>query len=440
MSMNKINRQIYIAVLIILLIGCNNNSDRTGTINEQTPTTEKPKIDIEAITPTQFEKPLSPTIQPKVVEPEMTKTATSVLVSSQPTGVIYLWIFRQPDPFYTSVDLSNADLPVFVPDWTASALPADQTIIGLGFAPNSSYVVYLTNGERRVELWKASVDLELIERLGSFESPWLESVANPDFVHFKWGPANTSLTMTSPLVQNRIILYSIKEKRAYDLPGKCDGVAPAPDTGLLTVWCSFDDPTKPYGYLTFDGDIVFTKAAPSQEIGIYEWAFSTDAHQIAYIPKEGNVTFGNTRGELVEAPVRYLNPPAEYLTKPSLQWSGKGDRLLVYGYNEQYCPLKKNPISGHLEEHECWLVIDTKTSEILWGPNRSAESIQEVTGIALQDSFSHCAGLSDDGEWVTICYESGAIVYFLIIGVEDNKRVIDFGTENILLDFKWVQN
>jgi hypothetical protein len=155
------------------------------------------------------------------------------------------------------------------------------------------------------------------------------------------------------------------------------------------------------------------------------------------MPQDGNTTIIEEQGIKLEIPIKLMNEPGDFRTMPFLQWSENGDRLLIYGYNQKNCPLTENPVSGNLEIKECWQVIDPSTGEILWGPMKNSEDIQEATGFPLKILNSPCAGFSPNSDWLALCYQSGAIENFLFISLNTNGKVIDFGSGGIL-DFKWV--
>ena len=141
----------------------------------------------------------------------------------------------------------------------------------------------------------------------------------------------------------------------------------------------------------------------------------------------------------IEIPARLLGEPRVWRHKPFIQWSENGEKLLIYGHNQEYCPLGENPVSGDLEEDECWLVVDSDTGDILWGPKMVEERLLEIIGYPLEISFSPCAGFSPDGDWLAICFQSGAIGDFVFVALDNSHHIVDFGW-GPYSDFKWINS
>jgi hypothetical protein len=383
-----------------------------------------------------------PTTIPGMNTPTAPTPTADLTHTQKPGGKLYLWMYRYLDPLYASVDLATNDLPVFLEvRENPEALGADgKTVIGLAFAPYSPLVAYLTKTSESEDLWLADLNLENPELLYSIDPGWLGQSSNPGDVNIQWGPSDDSLLISSYLAQNHLILYSLNKKTAVETIGACDQIAPLPGSDQLTTWCALDKGApSAYAYFALNGDIVFTKAKPDPGVEVYEWAFAPGDNRLAYLPKQGNLTIATNPVRSLEISARLLNEPRAFKTKPFLQWSENGERLLTYAYNQKYCPLSENPVSGNLEASECWLVADSVSGEILWGPNMNAKEIKELTGLSLEKLFSPCAGLSPNNDWLALCYQSGAVNGTILVALNDRGTAVDFGTGS-LLDFKWVDN
>lgn len=382
-----------------------------------------------------------PTPTPRLNTPTAAMPPAILANTQKPDGKLYLWMYRYLDPLYTSVDLAATDLPVFLEvRENPKTLVADgKTVIGLAFAPNSPLVAYLTKTSESEDLWLADLNLENPELLYSIDPGWLRPLSDPGDVSIQWGPSDASLLLSSYLAQDHLVLYSLNTKKAIETIGACDQVAPLPSSDRHTVWCALGKSAPhAYAYFALNGDIVFTKAKPEPGVEVSEWAFAPGDNRLAYFPKQGNLTIATNPVNSLEISARLLNEPRGFKTKPFLQWSGDGKRLLVYGYNRNDCPLIENQVSGNLEANECWLVADTVSGEILWGPNMNAKEIKELTGLSLEKLFSPCAGLSPDNDWLALCYQSGAVNSTILVALNDRGTAVDFGSGN-LLDFKWVE-
>jgi hypothetical protein len=435
--MIRIVRSILLICLFLPVIGCSQVSGSSGASTA----TMQPVVSVdETASPTPSKAIATPTVLVKVKPPMTTIQPPGTMATPKLNGTLYLWMYRYLEPLYTRLDLSTSDIPFFL-ELRASPnviVSKDKITVGLAFAPYSPLVAYMTKTSKSADLWLADLNLERNEHVWRNDREWLEPITDPGDVNIKWGPSDSSLLVSSYLFEKHLVLYSLKTKRTIEASGACNQVAPLPDSSQLTVWCSFDQGApSSYGFFALDGDIVLTNVKPDPGIEVFEWSFAPGSNRLAYTPKQGNVTIAENRENKLEIPIRMLSDPGDFRNQPLLKWSENGDRLLVYGHNQEHCPLRENASSGNLEDKVCWLVINSETGEILWGPNQNAAEFQEVTGFPLEISFSSCAGLSPNNDWLALCYQSGAITDFVLVGMNNDGKVLEFGSGNIM-DFKWV--
>jgi hypothetical protein len=437
----KVTRFLLFLVISSILMSCHQGNASKYSLTPPYTATVVTSIPMDQGSPSPAYSTETPTLIPSTVTTVPIISPTSDFSAPRLEGILYFWIYRFLEPLYTSIDLSENDLHPFLDDRNSPEpmVAGGRITIALAFAPYSPLIAYLTKTNDSVDLWLADLKLQQIEHLWSNDQQWLGALLTPGDAYIQWGPAEKSIILSSYLARDHIVIYSLKSKKVVESVGVCDRIAPLPDSDRLSVWCSFETGvSSPYGVLTYDGDILYSKYLPEDSIEIFDWSFAPDNHRIIFAPKEGNVTVEDNRGKRMVIPARLLDEPREYRTQPYLQWSKNGDRLLIYAFNKEYCPLWEDPGLGNLIEKECWLILDAKTGDFLWWPDVSNAGIHEATGIPLMQLASNCAGLSPESTWIAICFSSGAINDFLLISI-NNKQVIDIHSLDTL-NFKWMED
>jgi hypothetical protein len=344
------------------------------------------------------------------------------------------------EPLYTKVDLSDSNHELLELRRSPKEILSEvRMTVSLAFAPYSSKLAYLTQSGDSIDLWISDLDLKDIEHLWKNEQEWVDASLQAGDAYIRWGPSDSSLILSSYLLKDRFVLVSLENRNALEFKGRCDRIAPIPDTNQLTVWCTFSEGADaPNAYLDLDGDIVLTDVMPQEGVEVNEWVFTENGQRIAYAPKDENVMISNESGNNIELLIRILRDPSELArTQPVLQWSEDGERLLVHGYNEEQCPLRVNGMSGELEPRDCWIIVDGMTGEIQWGFNMSAELIQQAVGYPHEIAFDTSAVMSPNNDWIILNYHSGAISDVLLVETIPGGKVILFDNANIM-DAKWI--
>lgn len=274
-------------------------------------------------------------------------------------------------------------IPHFVNPQTEDAKgPSDA--FDLSFSRYTQQIAYLTN-LNGVELWIADQQLTKVEQVWSDGEEWL---SNPDAYEqgdIYWGPNDMSIFIKRA---DRIVVYSLKERRAFQWAGRCNTLAQIPGTDELGIWCILrNGNTLKYGVVGNYGTILEFSSAPTNLISnIIEWAYSPDGDRVLYATDQGDVGIVDTKGEYISLSVVFSPVTSPLMTRRGLQWSQDGSQLLVYGYDGGADMCYKSPSLGDMP---CWLLIDAWAGDILWAPPREASS-----------SFD--AALSSNGEWLAI--------------------------------------
>ncbi len=184
-------RLILIISLFIALIGCTHLPESTSFY------TGIPTTAVQSTVPgKESDTPKPPNITSQTQpfgtnESSSAMPPTEITSIQEPSGVIYIWMYRYLDPFYTSVNLSRSDFPVLLEDRAnPKAIEADdKMVVGLAFASYSPLVAYLTKTSESLDLWLADLNLEKVEYLHKINSSWLGPLSNPGDVTIKWRPS-----------------------------------------------------------------------------------------------------------------------------------------------------------------------------------------------------------------------------------------------------------
>ncbi len=355
------------------------------------------------------------------------------------SGHLYAWLFRGDSTLYSKADLATTDFPAFYDfDQTLDPVQAENRIIvGFSFAPYSDQVAYMTNTDGVLDLWVADLDFTGIELLWEDTNHLFGDISDPASVFIQWGPAEKSLLVSSIYPEDKIFVYTLEDKKAYENLDNCSLVAEIPESNLLTGWCVFEGTPEPYGYFTREGDFLLTQQAPKEAMVVFDWAFSKDTTGFAYMPKLGNLVVVGGNGK-VETNIFRESPHFFGRQIPEIQWSNDGSRLLIYGMNKDICYPIPYPISGEKTLHECWVVIGSEDGLVLWSPLDAQQELEGVVG-SLEAYIDNCAVISPAGDWIIFCLMSGAINEILLINTRDSTGEVYYVTDLDPLNFKFTE-
>lgn len=375
--------------------------------------------------------------------PSATPTLTPTIIpegqENSPSGLLYTWLFRGDSTLYSKADLATTDFPAFYDfDQTLDPVQVENRIIvGLSFAPYSDQVAYMTNTDGVLDLWQADLVFAGIEHLWEDTNHLFGDISDPSTVFIQWGPAEKSLLVSSVYPEEKILVYTLEDKKAYESVENCSLVAELPESNLPTGWCVFEGAPDEYGYFTREGDFLLTRQAPKEAAVVFDWAFSKDTAGFAYMPKLGNlvVVGGN---EKVETNLYRQNPHFFLRQIPEIQWSDDGTRLFVYGMDEDNCSPTIDPLSDGKINIECWVVIGSEDGKVLWSPLVAQQELEGVVG-SLEEYRNNCAVISPAGDWIIFCLMSGAINEILLLNTQDPTGEIYYVTDLDPLNFKFTE-
>jgi hypothetical protein len=371
--------------------------------------------------------------------PTLAPTTNPESQNNSLSGFLYAQIFRGDSTLYSKADLAATDFPAFYDtDQTLDPVQAENRIIvGLSFAPYSDQVAYLTNTDGVLDLWMADLDFAGIEHLWTDTNLLFGDISDPASVFIQWGPAEKSLLVSSVYPEEKILVHTLEDKKAYESVENCSLVAELPESNLLTAWCAFEGAPDKYGYFTREGDFLLAQQAPEEAAVVFDWAFSKDTTGIAYMPKLGNLVVVGGNGK-VETTLYRQNHHNAYRQIPEIQWSDDGSRLLVYGMDKDNCFPIIDPLSGEKINFECWVVIGSEDGKVLWSPLVAQQELEGVVG-SLEAYRNNCAVISPAGDWIIFCLMSGAINEVLLLNTQDPTGEIYPVTDLDPLNFKFTE-